>query len=174
MSNLINVALFYIGWFGIVLSAGQEVVILPLALTALALLVFLISSPNKLSDLRLVLIGCILGIAMDSLVLWLGAFSFTAPTVLGLAYPLWMMCLWVIFATTLRRSLYRVVKRPLLGGLFGAVGGPLSYLAAEALKVLQISQPRAQSLIIIGVEWFAIMMIFYLLVRDLPLKSVAR
>ena len=164
VSNFINVALFYLGWFGIVLTAQSGAIILPLALTALALLIFTMTSANKFAELRLVGLCCAIGVALDILSIWLGAFKFTTPPQLGLPYPLWMICLWIIFGTTLRRSLNRVVTRPTLGGLFGAIGGPLSYLAAEALHVLSVSQPRFQSLLIIGVEWLAIMMICSVLV----------
>ena len=165
--NLINVAMFYVCWFGIVLSAPNSAIALPLALTAVALFIYCKSSQNLALDLRTVVLSLLLGVGLDYVVLWSGAFSFITPIQFGMHYPLWMICLWIIFGTTLRRSLYRVVTRPFLGGLFGALGGPLSYLAAEALHVLSISQPRFQSLFIIGLEWLSLMIAFHFMLRKI-------
>lgn len=166
MSNFLNVAVFYISWFGIILGARAGSNALPLSLTALSVFIFLLTSINRKLDLELVAISSLFGVALDYIVVSLGVFQFSTPPLWpNLEYPLWMVCMWIIFGTTLQRSLLRVVMRPKLGALFGALGGPLSYMAAEALKVLTIAQPHANSLLILGVEWLAVMLIFYFLVR---------
>lgn len=64
--------------------------------------------------------------------------------------------LWLGFASTLNVSLRWMHGRYWIGVLFGAVGGPLSYLAAEKLGAISMLQP--QGLLITLAAGWAVMM----------------
>lgn len=47
--------------------------------------------------------------------------------------PVWILALWLAFATTLNVSLAWMQGRYIISILFGAAGGPLAYLGAERI-----------------------------------------
>jgi hypothetical protein len=55
--------------------------------------------------------------------------------------PLWLVSLWVLFATTLNHSLRWFQRHLWLAVLAGGIAGPLSYLAGDRLGALQVSIP---------------------------------
>ena len=106
--------------------------------------------------LRLALGGAVLGLLLDGLMVWMGALSFPAPrqeTIgTGMPVPLWMIGLWAAFGTLMDGPFRWLQGRYVLGATFGALGGPLSYLAGARLGGLQLGESPAQSLVLIGVE----------------------
>jgi hypothetical protein len=52
-----------------------------------------------------------------------------------------MLCLWIVFATTLGHSLRWLMNRPVAAAVAGAIGGPLAYLAGGRLGALEIATP---------------------------------
>ena len=65
--------------------------------------------------------------------------------------PLWIIILWVMFAMTLNHSLSWLKGRVLLATLFGAIGGPLAYIAGEKLGAITIS--GSQTLFVLSIGW---------------------
>lgn len=66
--------------------------------------------------------------------------------------PIWMLGLWLAFACTLNVSLKWLQGRWWLAGLLGAIFGPLSYLAAEKLHAVVLTQGNT-TLLYIGIGW---------------------
>ena len=64
--------------------------------------------------------------------------------------PLWIIVLWMGFAITLNSSLSWLKKKIKLSALFGAIGGPLAYLAGEKLEAVTLMTPIAIIAIVIG------------------------
>lgn len=127
LPRVANAALFQIGWFGCVL--GGDVVALPLTLTLLWVHCAWISGTIRECGFIL-LVGC-LGWVVDSLVTAAGLLHFSEPG-LGLI-PAWLVCLWILFATTLRHSLQWLCGRIKYAAIAGAISGPLSYIAGVGL-----------------------------------------
>src|SRR5205085_49591 len=67
--------------------------------------------------------------------------------------PLWMVSLWMVFATTLNHSLRWLASRPWAAALAGGIGGPLAYFAGEKLGALSIESPLPAAFTFIGFLW---------------------
>ncbi|MES2675520.1 MAG: DUF2878 domain-containing protein [Pseudomonadota bacterium] len=78
--------------------------------------------------------------------------------------PLWIICLWLLFATALRTSLAFLFNRPWLAYLATAIMAPWSYFAGSHLNTqVHINKPILLSLAIISIVWvFALWIITYI------------
>lgn len=65
--------------------------------------------------------------------------------------PLWMLALWLAFATTLNVSMRWLQHKYGLALILGAVFGPLAYFGAQSLGAIQL--PSIYSLVWFGLEW---------------------
>ena len=94
----------------------------------------------------------LLGAMTDSLLVWSGAMAF--PESAGPAFPTtpWMVALWINFAAAFRHCMGWLCGRFVLATVFGAIGGPLAYLAGSKFGALEI-----QSLPAIVVAWLLVM-----------------
>ncbi|MGE0443252.1 MAG: DUF2878 domain-containing protein [Gemmatimonadales bacterium] len=66
--------------------------------------------------------------------------------------PPWILVLWLQFGTVLRHALRWLRSRP-LAALLGAVGGPLSFRAGEALGAVDFGDHRLRSLAALAAVW---------------------
>lgn len=90
------------------------------------------------SDLKLLLGAGVLGWITDSILVLAGVIAF--PESAGHGYPttVWMVALWINLAAALRHSMYWLCGRFGLATVFGAIGGPLAYLAGEKLGAIEV------------------------------------
>ena len=128
--RLLNAGLFQLGWFACVLGGNS----LWLLLAGAALLAHLLVISRSMSDVRLVLVVCLVGSTVDSLLLNAGVFVFKQP---GILSPLWLVVLWALLAITLNHCLAWTAKPWWRAVLLGALGGPLSYYAGQRLGAVQ-------------------------------------
>lgn len=105
--------------------------------------------------LLLTFAGMALGYLADSGLVLAGRLSFPELSRLGGPSPLWMVGLWGNFALALDASLAWLVERPRLAGVLGALGGPLSYLAGEALGAARLAEPRTLTLAAVALVYLA-------------------
>ena len=136
MNLLANIVVFQVGWFATVLGAANG---LPwigpaAALAAVALHLRFAARPGV--ELRLVLTALGLGLVADSLLLATGWISYPNGLWLPGVAPYWIAALWVLFSCTLNVSMRWLKGRYWLAALFGAVGGPMSYLAGARLGAM--------------------------------------
>jgi len=94
-----------------------------------------------------VLIGCL----WDMLMVSAGAIRYEDATVLGI--PVWLVCLWLLFATTLMHSLYWMRRYLPLAVMFGALFGPASYWLGSQIAEAELSQPLMESMLTMAVGW---------------------
>ncbi len=147
---IINAVLFQIGWLACVLGGNY----IALAVTALILFVHLTWIGSWHKEKQLLAITFLLGCAIDSFLGNLNILQFSSqPNDTGRLLPIWLACLWLVFATTLRHSLDWSRTHRLLGALLGFFGGPLSYLAGSNLAGVSLAQPTWQTLSILAVIW---------------------
>ncbi|MGB5202220.1 MAG: DUF2878 domain-containing protein, partial [Sedimenticolaceae bacterium] len=79
--------------------------------------------------------------------------------------PYWIVAMWMGFATTLNVSLGWLKGRYWLAALFGAVGGPLAYLAGAKLGGITLISSEA-ALTALALGWATIMpLLMYLAAR---------
>jgi hypothetical protein len=82
-----------------------------------------------------------------------GAYRLTIQGQILQLAPIWMLCLWLGFATTLISSLYWCADRPLLAAVLGAIAGPCSYWGGAALSGSSFLLPALQVLAIEACLW---------------------
>lgn len=145
--NLLNALVFQIGWFLCVLGGNLVATIY----TALALVFhhyFIFSRPRQWIVLFAVAtIGCLVDIALVKG----GIITFADADILGI--PLWLVCLWILFATTFEHCLGWLRRHPWLAMVLAAVLGPSSYWFGAGLSGATISPPLETSLAIMAMAW---------------------
>jgi hypothetical protein len=152
MTILLNAIIFQAGWFATVLGAANGFPWLgPVAaLTVAGIHLWLSRRPAD--EARLLLVAMAVGLTADSLLLATGWIDYPngqwAP---GFA-PYWIVTLWALFASTLNVSLRWLHGRDGLAVLFGAVGGPLSYVAGAKLGAMTFVE-TVPALIALAVGW---------------------
>ncbi len=101
----------------------------------------------------------VFGSAVDSLWSYVGLIDFNTGSVLA---PLWLVCLWFFFASTLCHSLHWFRLYPWVSAACAAVAGPFSYFAGSELNQVELGQPLWRTLLIMSVYWA---IVFPLLMR---------
>ena len=86
-----------------------------------------------------------------------GTYQLTSGTVYAALPPPWLLTMWAQMATTFDFSLRPIVRRPVASIVFGALGGPLAFLAGERLGAVTLQRPLAPGLILLSVTWAAAM-----------------
>ena len=154
MRTLLNFVLFQAGWFACVIGAGEGISWLPLAATTALLVVhlsFVVGDGAR--ELRLLAAVTVGGSVLSAFNVANGAVRF-APGLFEVAgVPVWIVCLWALFATLLRHSLAWLRGRPALAALAGLIGSPLSYSAAAGLGAVAIHPEFARGPLVLGLTW---------------------
>lgn len=140
-SNVVNFVLFQIAWFVAVWGAAEGYGWMGPAAVAGWVIFFMAWHRPARQDGTLLLMTGLIGFCMDSILVWSGSLQF--PEWAGPAFPttIWMVALWINLGASLRHSLKWLTGRYLLGLLFGAIGGPLAYLAGEKLNAISVLEP---------------------------------
>lgn len=151
-----NLLAFQIGWFACVLGAAHDRPWLgPLVVLALVAL-HLCNAADRWATLRLVLLVGTVGTLIDSLLGHLGILQFRDNLFAGWLCPPWLIALWLIFSTTLQRSLSWLAGRPWTAALLGGVFGPVSYYAGQALGALNLMDNFPVAVTTLSVIWAAL------------------
>ncbi|MGE0824158.1 MAG: DUF2878 domain-containing protein [Candidatus Binatia bacterium] len=151
----VNIVALYIGWFACVLGAAYQYPLMGpcVVVGILALHFYLVADFPRTSEVQLILTVGLLGFLLDSAQASLGAFSFPGMAGTSWRSPLWMVALWMAFATTLHTSLRWLSGQYVLAAVLGVIGGPLSYYAGAQLGALQLSTDLSFSLSVIATAW---------------------
>ncbi|WAC72708.1 DUF2878 domain-containing protein [Roseateles sp. SL47] len=144
--------LFQGAWFACVLGAAHgEVGWGVLAVVVWVLISWSLSDQRRV-DVMLALQAVTMGLVWDTWMLRGGWVDYAAPGPAALWAPVWILALWALFATLVRGPLSWLHGRPWLAALLGAIGGPMSYLAAVRLGAGRFPDPT-QSLLVLGMGW---------------------
>ncbi len=152
LAALIDFALFQLAWFACVTQAAAGRPGLGLLAVAAFVLWQSARSDRWQADAVLMAIALALGLAWDTGLLQSGLVQYASPGPLPGVAPAWILAMWVLFAAVLRGPLSWLQGRPLVAALFGAVGGPASYAAAERLGACTLSAGPAV-FITLGAGW---------------------
>lgn len=160
-----NVAASQAGWFACVIGAANGMPWIGLFAVVLIVAIHLRLARRVGPELRLILSAVVIGLVADSLLVLAGLVRYPSGNwIEGLA-PYWILAMWGLFATTLNVSMKWLRNRELLAVLFGAVGGPLAYLAGEKLGAITFVQPP-YALVALALIWaFAMPLLVRLAVR---------
>ena len=149
---LINLSLFKAGWLAAVFAAAASLPILGTAAIGIAVAVHLWRSDAPRDELLLLALAAALGFAWESLLVYTGIVQSGANAALAAIAPYWIVALWVLFATTLNVGMRWLRKNLLVASVFGALGGPLSFLAGEKAGAVSFSD-TSTALVVIGLGW---------------------
>ena len=140
---LANFLLFQIGWFACVLGGANDRPWLGTGI-ALAIVAWQIGRAGRPRDeLILVLISAGIGAVADSALVAVGWVVYASGTVVAGTAPVWLVAMWMLFATTLNVSLRWLRRYPLAAIALGALGGPLAYWAGARLGAMDFAAPIA-------------------------------
>jgi len=115
--------------------------------------VHLTLSLERSLEARLIALTLAVGVVVEMVQIARGTYRFTSGTLVDALPPPWLLGMWAQFATTFRFSLRRVITRPVLAALFGAVGGPIAFLAGERLGAVTRLPPLTLGLLRLSISW---------------------
>ncbi|MCZ8131682.1 MAG: DUF2878 domain-containing protein [Steroidobacteraceae bacterium] len=138
---LLNFVAFQVAWFACVLGGANDLALAGTLVVVAAVGMHLALAKRPMPEALLVAAAATIGLAWDSTVVTLGLMDYAAGNFAPGFAPYWIVAMWALFATSLNLSMGWLKGRPWLAAAFGAVGGPLAYLAGERLGGLQMSDP---------------------------------
>lgn len=159
LSNFGNFVLFQVVWFACVLGAAEGHPWLGVGCTAAFALVhvaFFARAPHRFAgEVKLLLLVTLIGTVLDSGLRAAGLLGYSSvpeswPSFLA---PPWIIALWTSFAALLRHSLSWLRPKLVLAFLFGAIGGPMSFLGGRRLGAVDLGEPESLALAALAVEW---------------------
>ncbi len=150
---LLNYGAYQLGWLAAILGAaagyGTAGASIGFALTAGHVLL----ARDRRGELTLVVVSLVCGVAVESWQIASGTYRVLAAASPGGLPPLWLLALWAQFATTFRFSLRRIMTAPRSALVFGALGGPIAFLAGERLGAVVLEVPLGPGLARLVVAW---------------------
>ncbi len=145
-----NFLLYNIGWFACVFFAAEGQSWVGVTTVILVAFAHLLSAPRWFPEAMVLAAVGLLGFFWESLLVWTSVLSYpTAPGLAGFA-PVWIVALWINFATTLNVSLAWIRSRWWVAALFGAVGGPLAFVAGEKLGAVSFPDTGTSLAVLAG------------------------
>ncbi|MFB6347089.1 MAG: DUF2878 domain-containing protein [bacterium] len=157
--SLVDFVLFNICWGANVLSSLYSLFFLGPIVVALSVILHLILIDGEWTELGFLIVLSTIGYLWDTVISGFGIIGFPGIESAALA-PFWLFAQWVAFGLLFRHSIRWLRQRHLLAGLFGALGGPLSYYSAARLNVLTLGSPLWQSLLVMALGWSLIVPTF--------------
>jgi hypothetical protein len=155
MATFVNFILFQVAWFACVLGSARGFPWIGPVVVAGVAAYHLSRVPNLKAEFSLLALAAGIGAAFDSALAATGWLSYPSGQWHPLLAPYWIVALWVAFATTLNVSLNWLKGRLWLALAFGAVGGPLAYLAGAKLGGVAFHEP-ALALTALAFGWASI------------------
>ena len=158
-SVIINFLLFQIAWFACVIGAAKGMPWLGVGITLLVVAWHLYTAKNGKAAFTLIIIALVIGALYDQAMLFYGFIDYQhhgwtaifGETINNELVPVWILALWAGFTTSLNVSLRWLRSLPIVAILFGAIGGPLAYIAAQKLGAVTLY--GNQSYIALSVGW---------------------
>ena len=146
LAKIANVLMFNVSWFAILLT--QSSFIAPVIVLLHVSAHFYLMGKGR-SELLIVAGVTAFGFVADQILFATGVFNLGGQSTHA---PLWLTCLWPVFATTLMHAFDWLQSRTILSSILGAVGGTMSYVAGIRLTSIEFGS-LFWGPIIIGTLW---------------------
>ena len=144
---IINLLLFQVGWLVCVIGGDLYAIVY----TLLALLAHQWLVADGVAEWKFIAVVAAAGCIWDISMARGGVIDFADASLLGI--PLWLVCLWLLFATTFRHCLLWLSNRPGLALALAAVFGPASYWAGSQLSDATLAAPLFAALAVMALGW---------------------
>jgi hypothetical protein len=145
--KILNLVIFQLGWAVCVFGGNSMAVVYSI----FALLIHHRYVLQSASEWRIIGWVSLVGISWDSLLVFLGVIIY--PDAVWLSLPFWMVCLWILFATTFMHSLAWLYRYRWLSVILGAVFGPMSYWAGVEFSDASFGMSSINSMSVILAGW---------------------
>jgi hypothetical protein len=147
---VVNLLWFQASWFAAVLGAANGMAWLGLLVIALSLTWHVRGSARPKYETLLIIAAAAIGTVFEFFPFVLGWLDY--PGHAAHFVPLWMIALWMNFASVMNVSLRGLRHRTWLLALLGAVGGPAAYWGGASLGAIEWLQPL-QALLYLAIGW---------------------
>lgn len=164
-SALLNYVLYQAGWFACVIGAAWQHPWFGAAIALVLLILQIACSTRRRREARLALAAVFVGVVVESGHLAAGTYVFQSGTFVEGWPPVWIILMWAQFAATFAFSLRPIVTRPIAAALFGAVGGPIAFVAGDGLGAATLLPPMMTGLLQLAVSWGLAMVILSAIAR---------
>jgi hypothetical protein len=145
--KILNLVMFQLGWAICVLGGN----LMAVAYSLIALLIHHRYVLQSKSEWKLVGFIALVGITWDSLLVFFGLIVYSDAVLFSL--PVWMICLWILFATTFMHSMAWLSGYSWLCVFVGTVFGPMSYWAGVELSDASFGASPILSMVVIAAGW---------------------
>lgn len=156
MTRWINFIGYQLVWFAAVIGAGHGRV-WPALLAGTAFVASQVAvATNRSAEWRLLGMALIFGVLIDGVAACMDWARYATPSPAMPAHgaPVWILVLWLSFATTINQSLAYLRDRWWLALAFGAIGAPLAYLGAQrGWHAVDFPHPAWRGLIWLSACW---------------------
>ncbi len=162
---LLNFILFQVSWFACVMGAANSQPWLGVIVTIMVLAWHLYQTNQAHRELKVLVSTMMIGALLDQSLLSLDLIDYQNHGWSISIVPGWILALWLAFATTLNMSMAWMHKRYWISFIFGMIGGPLAYLAAEKLGAVIVAGQLAYVALAVG--WAIITPLLLLIARNI-------
>ena len=153
MTNFwINVTVFKIAWLASVLGGANGMPLLGPAAVMIAVAIHLRLAEKPATEMLLIVSTGLVGVTVDSALVSAGLMSYTSGTLITGLSPLWILGMWMLFATTFNVSFRWLQSRVMLAAALGAVFGPLSYYSGSKIGAVTLNEPGA-AMLALALTW---------------------
>jgi hypothetical protein len=154
--QLANFVVFQAAWFAAVLGAAHRFPVWGTVAIVAAIAWHLIVSARPEQEARLVALACAIGFAIETAAVWLGNVAYPSGQPIAWLAPYWMVALWGLLAIALNVTMRWLKPRLWLAALFGAVGGPMSFVGGVKLGGASFVHETA-ALVTMAAVWAVLM-----------------
>jgi hypothetical protein len=167
--SLLSFATFNAGWWFCALGPRYDMEWLGPASMPIWIGLHLYFTPVRAGE-ALFLAGLgVLGFAVDSLLIYGGLFRIVPEVQFT---PAWLVCMWMLLGLTFE-SMLMARKKLYMVCAIGVMSGPVSYLFAQAVHILNYSEPKWLMISIHAAIWAALMPLLFAF-RDLAVGATLR
>ncbi|GAB1256806.1 DUF2878 domain-containing protein [Aurantivibrio plasticivorans] len=145
--NVGNAVIFQVGWFLSLFFYDSSLVVL-VALVMVLIANQLLSAFSR-AEWFVVGVVSVAGCVMDQLLGLMGVFEFSG----GVLIPLWLVSIWIMFATLLVRSLNWLVSKKSLSVILAFLFAPLSYFSGAKLTGVSFGLSAEISMLTVACCW---------------------
>lgn len=164
-THLVNYAAYQTGWIAAVGGAALGWPGTGAAVAFGLAAAHVVLARERTREAALVAAATLTGLVVERTLIAAGTYRMFGAAPALVWPPWWLLALWAQFATTWRYSLAAVFARVWTAAIFGAVGGPIAFLAGERLGAVVLWAPVMPGLLRLAAAWAAALAVLAVVTR---------